>query len=283
MSLSDELIKQSRAKILFLDIETQRAIMEGWQTFKPFISIDNIIVDARVLCFAAKWRGRERVIFNSCWRDPETVCGPDPDGQAQYLKMMQAAFKLLDEADVLVTYNGDRFDWQWLEREFTRLRLGKPLPYKSVDLMKINRKWFRGGQLSMKLDWSLRKMLGTQKVEHGGRDLWHDIRYGSAAQRREACKTMREYNIGDTTKTELLFENWLPYLPINMALYENPEVADGLLHCTKCNGTNLDRQAGKFHRTAAYSYQLYRCRDCGAASRGHRSKITTELRPVSGP
>jgi hypothetical protein len=278
VTLADEIQRESRARVLTIDIETQRAIVETWQTYKPFITIDNIIVDARVLCFAAKWRGKDKIIFKSCWKDPVTVHGEVPDVAAEYFKMMQSAWELLDQADILVTYNGDRFDWQWLEREFTRLGLGKPLPYKSCDLMKVNKKWFRAGQLSMKLDWSLRKMLGTQKVPHGGVDLWHDIRYGTPTEHRSACKTMREYNIGDTVKTADLFETWLPYTGLNMALFGSSD--DGLLHCTKCDSTKVRKEHGKFHRTNGYAYQLYRCDVCGAASRGKRYKITTELRPV---
>ena len=282
MSLADELIGESRTRVLTLDIETQRAIVEAWQTYKPFITIDNIIVDARVLCFAAKWHDTDRIIFKSCWKDPYTVNGENPAAQQDYRKMMQAAFELVNRADVVVTYNGDRFDMQWLEREFTRLDIGRPLPYKSIDLMKTNKKWFHAGQLSMKLDWSLRKMLGERKVEHGGRDLWHDIRYGTAAERRAACNTMRDYNIGDTVKTELLFDDWLPYLPINMALFSTTD--DGKLHCSKCDSTNMERAIvkgkQKYWRTGAFAYPLYQCRDCGAPSKGHRSKITTELRPV---
>jgi len=281
VALSDDLIQASRAKVLILDIETQRAITEVWTTYKPFITIDNVIVDARVLCFAAKWRGKDKVIFKSCWRDPVSVNGRNEDAEQEYRQMMQAAWDLLNECDILVTYNGDRFDWQWLEREFTRLGMARPLPYRSQDLMKVNKKWFKAGQLSLKLDWSLRKLLGESKIAHGGVDLWHEIRYGSAKERRAACKAMREYNIHDARKTEQLFEHWLPYLPLNMALYGDRLAADdGLLHCTKCDSTNLHRQEGAFVRTGAYGYQLYRCVDCGAVSRGKRSKITTELRPV---
>lgn len=270
MTLADEFAKESRARVLTLDIETQRAQVEMFGPLykPPFVAIDRVLRDARVLCFAAKWRGKKQIIFKSQWRD---------DDDEGYRAMLQAAHDLLYECDILVTYNGDRFDWQWLEREFTRVGIRKPLAYKSIDLYKVNKKWFSAGQLSMKLDWSARHMLHDRKVEHGGTDLWHDIRHGNKAQRRAAEKLMREYNIHDVEITENLFEDWLPYLPVNMALYEND---DGLMHCTKCNSTKLRREAGKFHRTNAYAYQLYSCDSCGATSRGKRSKITTELRPV---
>jgi DNA polymerase elongation subunit (family B) len=277
-SLADELEKQSyipvRARILILDIETQRAIVETWTTYKPFITIDNVIVDSRILCFAAKWHGEEKVTFRSSW-DEDAHYQVIPE---QYEKMMRAAFELLDEADVVITYNGDRFDNQWLQREFSRLGLGRPLPSKSIDLMKINKKWFKKGQLSLKLDWSVRKWLGDKKVEHGASDLWHDIRYGTREEKRASKKLMREYNIHDTVLTGRLFNQWLPWASINVALYEN-EDEDGLLHCTKCNSTNLTR-VNKRKTTNAFQYHMFRCKDCGAPSSGKRSVGTTELRPV---
>jgi hypothetical protein len=88
---------------------------------------------------------------------------------------------------------------------------------------------------------------------------------------------MREYNIHDVRLTEDLFEDWLPYTGLNMALFGND---DGLLHCTKCNSTKVRIEHGRFYRTTAYAYQLYSCDSCGASSKGKRYKITTELRPV---
>lgn len=257
------------AKVLTLDIETQRAIVETFSIWRPFIGIDRIIKPTRVLCFAAKWRGDDKIIFKSAWND---------DDEAAYLRMMQAAHALLSEADIVVTWNGDRFDVQWFESEFVRLGMGRPTPYKSVDLIKTVKRWFKGGLMSMKLDWSSRTILRDRKTPHGGTDLWHDIRYGTRAEQRAASALMREYNIHDVELTERLFEHHLPYLNINMALYEMNE--DGELHCTKCNSTNLKRDGVKGYVTMAGVYQIHRCKDCGSSSRGKKVKSTTELRPV---
>lgn len=255
--------------MLVLDIETQRGIVETFNLFRPFIHIDRVLTPTRVLCFAAKWRGDDKIIFKSAWDDN------DEEG---YLRMLRAAYDLLNEADIIVTWNGDRFDIQWFESELGRLELGRPMPYKSLDLIKINKKWFKGGQMSMKLDWSARQWLKDRKTPHGGSDLWHDIRYGTRAEQRAARKLMREYNIHDTELTEQLLERYLPYAPVNLALYANNE--DDLLHCTKCNSTNLKKDGTKYYNTLAGSYQMHRCKDCGSPSRGKRTKRTTELRPV---
>jgi hypothetical protein len=268
------------ARILVLDIETQRAIVETFSLFRPFIHIDRVLVPTRVLCFAAKWRGEDKTIFKSQWRDPVTTKGEDPEHLEGYVKMMQAAFDLLNEADVVITWNGDRFDLQWFEAEFVRLGLGRPTPYKSVDLIKTEKRWFKAGHMSMKLDWSSRIILKDRKTPHGATDLWHDIRHGTRAEQRAAQKIMREYNIHDVDLTARLFDHHLPYININLALYAKNE--DGLLHCVKCNGTDLKRDGQKYHATSAGLYQMWRCKnpECNATSRGKRMKHTTELRPV---
>lgn len=258
------------AKVLVLDIETQRAIVETFSLFRPFIGIDRVIKPTRVLCFAAKWRGSDKLIFKSAW---------DDDDEDAYLRMMQAAWELLDAADVVVTWNGDRFDVQWFEGEFLRLGLGRPLPYKSVDLIKSVKKWFKGGLMSMKLDWSSRMILKDRKVEHGGSDLWHDIRWGTRVEKRAAQKVMREYNEHDVVLTGRLFEKHLPYLNLNLGLYE-PSVDDGVERCVKCNSDDLKKDGVKAFVTVAGVYQMLRCRQCGATSRGKRTRGTTELRPV---
>lgn len=258
------------ARVLILDIETQRAIVETFGLFKQFVGIDQVQVPTRVLCFAAKWRNEDKVIFKAAWADND---------EDAYLRMMYAAWELLNEADIVVTWNGDRFDLQWFESEFLRVGLSRPLPYKSVDLIKTVRRWFRGGLMSMKLDWSSRMILKDRKVHHGGTDLWWDIRHGTRAEQRAAQKLMREYNEHDVVLTGRLFEKHLPHINVNLALYEET-VDDGEMHCTKCNSTELKKDGVKAYVTAAGVYQMYRCKGCGATSRGKRISGTTELRPV---
>lgn len=257
------------ARILTLDIETQRAIVETFDLWPRYIGIDQVQVPTRVLCFAAKWRGEDRMIFKSSWDDGD---------EDSYRRMMQSAFDLLSQADIVVTWNGDRFDMQWFEGEFGRLGMGRPAPYKSLDLIKINKRWFKRGNMSMKLDWSARMWLKDAKVKHGGTDLWWDIRHGNREERRAAQRLMRTYNEHDVRLTEQMFERYLPWANINLALYEHND--DGVMHCTKCNGTDLKRDGVKFRATNAGLYQMWRCKSCNSTSTGAKRVSTTELRPA---
>lgn len=263
------------ARILTLDIETQRAIIETFSLFSKYTPMSRVLVPARVLCFAARWRGENKDIFHSAWNeDAKHHVNPD-----QYEKMLRAMWNLLDAADIVVTYNGDRFDLQWVEAECARLGMGRPAPYKSVDLMKIVKRRFKAGMMSMKLEWSARYWLHDGKIPHGGSDLWHDIRHGTQARKRSAQKIMREYNIHDVVLTERLLDEHLPWTNLNLALHRS-DVDDHRLRCTKCGSLNVHATRKKVY-TGAFAYQAYKCQDCGSISRGKRAKLGTELRSVT--
>lgn len=214
------------------------------------------------------WRGDDKMIFKSAWRDS------DDDA---YLKMMKSAFHLFEKADFIVGWNSERFDIQWLEAEFGRLGLGRPAPYRSIDLFKVAKKNFGQGLLSLKLDWSARQWLGKTKESHQGLDLWDEIRYGNREERRYAQNLMREYNEIDTKLTAELFERYLPWIGENFALYED-NANDGTLRCVQCSSGNLEKRGLAPAKT--YMYQRYQCRDCKKWNKGRRMVYTNELRPV---
>lgn len=256
------------ARILTLDIETTRAVVESFNLWPNYINIDRVRMPSRVLCFAASWRDESSPIFKAAWKDG--------DDEA-YADMMEEAYNLLNEADFIVTWNGDRFDLQWLEAEFGRLGLGRPAPYRSIDLFKVAKKNFGKGLMSLKLDWSARQWLGDRKLPHGGTDLWDDIRYGNREERRAAQKVMKTYNIKDTKLTAELFERFLPWIGENFALYDS-DADDGVLRCIKCSSEDVHRRG--YFPTKTCMYPRWRCNDCGSWSKGRRMSYTNDLRPV---
>lgn len=254
-------------KILVCDIETQRAVVETWGLFKQYVPIDRIQTPARILCFAAKWHDEEEVQFEAAWQDGDA---------AAYAHMIETAWSLLDEADFVVTWNGNRFDLQWFQGEFGRLEMGPPSPYRSLDLFTIAKRKFGRSLMSLKLDWSARQWLGDRKIPHEGPDLWHEIRYGNAKQKLAAQQQMMDYNIQDVVLTDQLLTRYLPWTGENFALYDEDNIDREV--CPKCESTNLHKRG--FFPTKTYMYQRYRCMDCGSWARGKRMVYSTELRPV---
>ena len=147
-----------KPRILFLDVEISPSIVGAWGLWKQNINIDAIIGDSRVLTWAASWEGEDHVLYS--------------DGLTDHKAMIKGIHELLEEADYVCTYNGDRFDLKILNQEFLEAGLPPPSPYKSIDLLKVVKKNFRF--TSNKLDYITGKLGLGNKIKHRGYQLWLD-------------------------------------------------------------------------------------------------------------
>lgn len=233
-------------RVLLLDLEISPTLAAVWGLFNQNINITNITGSSQVLSWAAKWRGSDEVEYSSL-------------GMTSRRKMIVELYKLLNEADVVVTYNGDRFDLKILNQEFMMLRLDPPRPYKSVDLLKVMKNRFRG--TSNKLDYWLKHLGLGSKVQHRGMQLWLDCMNKVPGSFEE----MEEYNIGDVVELEKLLERVLPWIhnfPNHSAFHEAHV-------CPKCGSVHLQKRGFTFSNTL--KYQRYQCKSCGDWSRGAKS------------
>ena len=237
-------------RILTIDIETRPMVVYSWGLFNQFHSIDQIIDDGGLLCFAAKWAGEKEVLFFSEWDDG-------------FEGMVKAAHDLLSEADVVITYNGDRFDIKKLNQEFAKLRMAPPRPFKSIDLMKSNKARF--DLPSRKLDYLVQRMGVGKKVPHTGFQLWIDC----IARDAKALKLMEKYNRGDVIVTEKAYFRLLPWLTnaphLGMFLRDQSFVCP---YCATKIGSHLEGLA----HTNVQSYDLFQCKRCEGWSRGLTKK-----------
>ena len=173
----------------------------------------------------------------------------------------------MDEADVICTYNGNKFDIPTLHKEFVLLGLPPPAPSKSLDLFKIVRKNFKFP--SNKLDYVAQKLGIGGKVKHEGFELWIKCMAGDEA----AWKKMQKYNKQDVVLLEKLYERILPWLSghINHNLY-----ADGGNSCPTCGSHNLQRRGYSVQLTGRV--QRFQCQDCGSWSKGNKVEKLTDTK-----
>lgn len=230
-------------KILLLDIETFPHLAAVWGMFKENIPLDRLIESGYTACWAAKWLGQKEVFFDSVQRNT-------PEG------MVANIHELLDEADVVVHYNGKKFDIPTLNKEFLSYGLGPPSPYKQVDLLHVARGKFRFA--SNKLDYVARLLGVGSKVKHRGYELWKLCMDGN----KQAWREMEEYNIQDVHILESLYNRLLPWISghPNASLYNLGE-----MKCTTCGSTHI-QQRGYAHTNTGI-YKRYVCLDCGTWNR----------------
>lgn len=228
-------------KILLCDIETAPNLAYCWGLWEQNISYDKIVDSSYILCWAAKWFGEDKVMFDSVHKSSEK-------------KMLKGIHNLLDEADIVVTYNGKSFDLPTLNRDFLVHDMAPPAPYKNIDLLKVSRSTFRFQ--SHKLDNVMKALDLGGKVKHDGFQLWVDC----MGHKAEAWKKMEEYNKGDVTGLEKVYKAFRPWIK------NHPNGAqDGRPCCPTCEAEALVKRGTERSKTTAYV--KYQCKECGAWSR----------------
>lgn len=244
-------------RVLTFDIETSPLKVYTFGIHKVEIGINQIIEPTRMLSFAAKWHGSSKVMFASEFHDGADV-------------MVNKLHDLLEEADVVVTWNGDSFDRKHANREDILHGLSVQKPYVSVDLLKTAR---RALYLpSYKLDYVAQYLGVGAKTSHTGFQLWRDCLDGDP----KAWALMRKYNKQDVVITEGVFDRLKPYIQgVHFSLLGS---GDTLYSCPQCQSTDLQRRG--LYYTPLSSYPRYRCNSCGKWSRDKRAEVTAELRGI---
>jgi len=236
-------------KLLHLDIETAPNKVYTWGLWNQNVSINQIVEPGYTLCWAAKWHGKPKIMFDSVHKStPED--------------MLDGVFALMDEADAIVHYNGEKFDIPTLNREFTVYGMGVPTPFHQIDLLKVVRKRFRFP--SNKLDYVAQALGFGGKVQHKGMDLWNECMAGES----KAWKTMEKYNKQDVYLLEDVYNHVLPWITAhpNHALFKDTDRPV----CTNCGSDDIVKKG--VETTLTMQYQRYRCNVCGTPLRG-RSTI----------
>lgn len=244
-------------KILLIDIETAPALAYVWALFDQNISIDQIVRSGYVLCVSWKWLGDDEVHYIK-------VMGNEK-------KALKTIHGVLDKADIVVHYNGIKFDIPTLNREFLLNKMAPPSPIKQVDLLKVVRRQFKFS--SNKLDFVCQQLGLGNKVHHKGMMLWN----GCMAGKADDWKVMKEYNIEDVRLLERLYYRLLPWIPNHPNATVYTGVADA---CPRCGHDKAQKKQN--YAAASVSYTMYQCNKCHGYFRGKVAPehVKVEHRPV---
>lgn len=248
----------NKPQILLCDIETAPSLAYIWALFDQHITPDQIAQDGYVLCVSWKWLGDKDVSYIR-------VAGNER-------KALATLHKLLDSADVVIHYNGTKFDIPTLHREFVLNGLPPPSPVKQIDLLKTVRKQFKFS--SNKLDYVCQRLGLGNKVKHKGLDLWK----GCLANNKADWSTMKEYNMEDVRLLERLYQKLLPWV----VFHPNHTLYTGKVEsCPKCGHDKFQRRGT--YETSTMSYTRYQCNKCHGWFRGAIDGAHTKIkhRPVT--
>lgn len=197
-------LNSNKARVLIYDIETSPNLGWFWRAgYKQNITPGQITKERAVICVSYKWLGEDQV-YNLAW---------DKNQCDKFL--IEQFVEVLNEADLIVAHNGDRFDLKWLKTRALIHRIPMLPNYKQFDTLKVAKSKLYLN--SNRLDY-ISKLLGYEGKNSTTIDLWLDIMFKKC---KTAMNTMLEYCDEDVRQLENVY-NELKYL-------DNPRLHAGVI------------------------------------------------------
>lgn len=241
-------LNNKEPRILTFDIESSLQKAYIWQPgWKLNVSYTSVIEEQFMLGFSYKWLDEQEVYGESLHKESVKSFLSHND-RSLVLKLK----KLLDEADVVVTYNGNRFDIPLFNGLCLKYGITPPSPYKSVDLFQTVRSKFKLN--SKKLDY-INKLLGYEGKDEMCYQDWIDCDKNIVS----AYEKMETYCNRDVIALEEAYKRILPWI----RNHPNMSVLTGDTCCTKCTSTNLRKGGWTIRYANGKQYRRVICQDCG--------------------
>lgn len=241
-------------KIFIFDIETAPLKSYVWSLWKDSVPLDRVISDWFIICWSGKWLYSNEIV-GDCLTPEEAIEEDD-------YRVCKSLYDFINEADIVVAHNGDRFDIPKINARFIIHDFPPTKPYLSVDTCAVAKRQF--GFASNKLD-ALAGYFGFNHKLKTDFNLWRGCLEGD----EESLSYMLEYNMQDVKLLEEVYLKLRPWMK-NHPNYANFLDSKEPL-CSKCGSANLELLEGQYYYTQVGKYQLYRCKDCGGIVRGRRS------------
>lgn len=242
------MVSKSGPKCLVFDIETAPMLAYVWGKGEQHINLPNIKSDWYVIAWAAKWLGdpASKIIY----RDQRGKKDIENDKE-----LVSGLWKLLDEADIVITQNGKNFDSPKLNARFLTHGMPPPSPYKHLDTYQIVKKVakFTASSLEYLSEKLCTKYKKLKHKKFPGFSLWKECLSGN----QDAWQEMKTYNMHDVLATEELYGKLQAWdNSIKFDSYNDNEFKS-------CNCGSRSFIYKGYSYTTAGKYQRFKCTSCG--------------------
>lgn len=241
------------ARILLLDIETLPGEFYAFDPKVEYLSPDKKIKDWSISCYAAKWLFEPEIMG-------EVVTKQEAFDRKE-LSILEGIWKLMNEAHIIVTQNGNNFDIKKIKTKFIKYNFIPPSKFLSVDTLQVARSEF--GFTYNRLDELGQEFGIGKKIDMVFNDWKMCLTNDDDAE--DYLHNMLTYCKRDVAPLlEDVYLHMLPWIPNhpNLSLYtdQDEEV------CRNCESSDLSW--GEKYPTPAGIWKGWRCNSCGAIGRG---------------
>lgn len=240
----------SSPKIVLFDLETLPNLPEAlkiWPSLSDFPFNTGKASVTTIICAGWKLLGQRQVNCINAW-DFSTWKKDVNDDRL----LCEKIYEVLKDADCVVTHNGKRFDWKFLQSRLRKHKL-PPLPkIHHVDTCVEAKRNFL--LVNNRLNTVARFLTDQEKMDHEGWDLWVKVH----GRDPEAMKRMSLYCMQDVIALEAVFEELRPVITSlpNYNLF-SPLKAKS---CPNCGSSRLESRGYRHTKTARF--HRYVCKDC---------------------
>lgn len=252
----------AQPKILVVDIEISLMKVYTFGIRDQYIGHDEIIEDWRIISWSAKWLNEKKIFYYDLRKDWK---------KKDDKKILKPLWNLLNEADIVVSQNGKKFDTKKIFSRFLSHGFKPPAPFRQIDTLEIAKKTF--GFTSNKLDYTTHLLNKKyKKLHHGkfpGKELWIQCDKGNM----KAWDEMKKYNIHDVLALEEYY--------LNLSAWDrsiNPNVYHGLAHTVCSCGSTDFVKSKKYEYTNVSKFSLYICKKCGKPFRERKTVFDKDKR-----
>jgi DNA polymerase elongation subunit (family B) len=232
-----------KPRILIYDIETSPNEAYVWGKYDQ-----NVIAfkeERSMLSFAYKWYGEKG----------QVKCITREGLGTDKILVVRLAH-LIDQADVIVAHNGDRFDRTFLKTRMLRWGMNPLKMVCQVDTLKSAKNYFNFNGNSLN-DICTYLKLG-KKLPHEGIEMW----LGCMRDESKHWKKMAQYNKHDVTLLEKVYKRLLPWIEnhpnLRKALEPKARDTDA---CPSCFSKKIKKYG--YRVTVQTAKQRWLCNRCG--------------------
>lgn len=265
----------TRPKILIFDVETAPILGYVWGLWENNVALNQIKSDWHLLSWSAKWYENKK---GELFGPHKKIMYQDQRGKKNVeddKELLLGIWKLLDEADIVLTQNGKSFDEKKLNARFVLNGLEPPSSYRHIDTKVLAYKRF--ALTSNKLEYMTDKLCKKhKKLKHTkffGFDMWKECLAGNLS----AWKEMERYNKADVLSLEELYQILSAWdNSINFNVYND---SDKIV----CSCGSKEFQKRGFFFTNNGKYQRFRCKSCGKETRSKDNLLSKDKRKALRP
>lgn len=248
----------NKPRVLYMDIETSLCHAYVWSPGKQYVSVNQLSSDRMIMTIAWKF-GDEKTVHAATWGTGKSLASRMKGEK----RMLKAFAKAVEQADIMVTHNGARFDVPIIKARM----MAHDLPALTEVIQEDTYQMCRGIGLQSKKLNEIARVLGVGRKIKSSYQWWVDL---LESNDQASMDEMVKYNKMDVTVLEAVHKKVVKYAPVkgHRGVISGKHRDDS---CPTCGSEDIGLNTGAIYRyTSTGRYYRFKCNDCGAGWRGRK-------------